>query len=142
MRPTDDKSEGRLAKIKQDIDDDYLILNKHFLAGDVLMYFVSFASISERDEVVKRMASLQKLKYNSALCCGCHSDAITSNYLIGQLVPTVKPCTVQPGSIIWENIHLSKYSRLTRWVLQSVFIILASLFGFFLLSFINIATPQ
>ena len=80
-------------------------------------------------------------KHKSALCWGCKSS-VPDNLLIGDHLPIIKNCTVQPGEIIWENIHLSNCSRLVRWIFQTLFIIIASVLAFIGLSLINIATPQ
>lgn len=110
--------------------------------GDVIMYFVSFGAISVKEESVKSMANLSRFSYESALCCGCKSDSVPQKYLIGDKLPVVKHCEVQPGSIIWENIHLGSFSRLLRWIAQTVFIIIASVVSFIGLSLVNIASPQ
>ncbi|MBS1890026.1 MAG: hypothetical protein JST59_01930 [Actinobacteria bacterium] len=54
----------------------------------------------------------------------------------------IKECKIQPGSIIWENVHITPCSRFVRWILQSVLVIVALFLGFLVISLLNILTPQ
>lgn len=54
----------------------------------------------------------------------------------------IKACKIQPGSIIWENVHISSASRVFRGIFQWILVILALFVGFLAISLLNILTPQ
>lgn len=60
---------------------------------------------------------------------------------MGELLK-VKACTIQPGSIIWENVHITATSRFIRLLIQTLFVIVGIFAGFLILSFLNILTPM
>lgn len=54
----------------------------------------------------------------------------------------IKECKTQPGSIIWENVHVTSCSRAVRWTIQALLVIVALFAGFLAISLLNILTPQ
>jgi hypothetical protein len=49
---------------------------------------------------------------------------------------------MQPGSILWENIHITAISRFVRYLAQFIFIIILIFIGFLFISLLNILSPQ
>ena len=50
------------------------------------MYFVSFKNTQDRDNAVAKVASYNRTRHNSAVCCGCAS-VVPEELLINGIFP-------------------------------------------------------
>ena len=53
----------------------------------------------------------------------------------------VEPCHEQPGSILWENVHITWKTRWMRALCQFIIVLALIVGGFLLISFLNVLTP-
>lgn len=100
---------------------------------NIIKFFVTYKNITDRKNVIEKFKV-----YDRACLCG---KKVEDDVLLDDVIPKVKPCFIQPGSIIWENIHISNCSRYVRWFIQLILLIAAVFVGFLIISFLNILTP-
>lgn len=54
----------------------------------------------------------------------------------------IEPCEVQPGGILWENVHVTWKTRWMRFFFQSLLLLVLIVGGFLFISYLNIAVAQ
>jgi hypothetical protein len=99
-----------------------------------IKFFVTFRRLADRKLV------LQMVKpYDKSCLCGKRPP---EEIIINRKLMKVKECKVQPGSILWENVHITEGSRFFRWLLQAILVFIGLVAGFLVISLLNIITPQ
>ena len=93
---------------------------------------MSYETIEERDEVVKEFEKYQK-------ACQCCRDPPPEKMLLNGERVYIEPCDVQPGGILWENVHVTWKTRWMRFFFQSLLLLVLVIGGFLFISYLNIA---
>ncbi len=104
--------------------------------NQTLECFVTFRFPKERNDCVELFRKENKKR---RYCCPEPIDP-RMGYM-GHLMK-VAPCEIEPRSIIWENMHLSTFWRVTRIILQSIFVFLLGFIAFLLIMVLNTFSAQ
>lgn len=95
--------------------------------------FVMFKFPADRKNCISRFHE------GGTSCCRKQTDP---SLLFGGRLPQVLPCNVEPSSIIWENMHVSRLSRSWRMLLQALLVVLVTFLAVLLILFLSVLVPQ
>lgn len=74
--------------------------------------------------------------------CSCCLPSPPEDMLLGDEKVVISNCKTEPGSVIWENVHINWGTRWMRLLLQFLLILLIIAICFCAISFLNVLTPH